>query len=130
MGGSVRAGGGGSVTGSFMKIVGGGWLSEEAAGGGEHRCREDVRKEEGGGQNIFFSGPKVPPGKNCLRRRVWHDFWTFFDICSTFYHGSMYLGLSAPKSQRFSRFSIAMPIADPRNCSDFRDKGKQCCIAI
>ena len=25
------------------------------------------------------------------------------------------LGLSAPKSQRFLRFAIAMPIADPRN---------------
>ena len=25
-------------------------------------------------------------------------------------------------------FAIAMPIADPRNCSDFRDKRKQCCI--
>ena len=23
-----------------------------------------------------------------------------------------------------------MPIADPSNCSDFRDKRKQCCIAI
>ena len=30
--------------------------------------------------------------------------------------------LSAPKSQRFLRFAIAMPIADPRNRSDFRDK--------
>ena len=38
--------------------------------------------------------------------------------------------LSAPKSQRFLRFAIAMPIADPRNRSDFRDKRKQCCIAI
>ena len=25
------------------------------------------------------------------------------------------VGLSAPKSQRFLRFAIAMPIADPRN---------------
>ena len=38
--------------------------------------------------------------------------------------------LSAPKSQRFLRFAIAMPIADPRNRSDFRDKRKQCCTAI
>ena len=38
--------------------------------------------------------------------------------------------LSAPKSQRFLRFAIAMPIADLRNRSDFRDKRKQCCIAI
>ena len=38
--------------------------------------------------------------------------------------------LSAPKSQRFLRFVIAMPIADSRNRSDFRDKRKQCCIAI
>ena len=30
--------------------------------------------------------------------------------------------LSAPKSQRFLRFVTAMPIADPRNRSDFRDK--------
>ena len=36
--------------------------------------------------------------------------------------------LSAPKSQRFLRFAIAMPIADPRNRSDFRDKRKQYCI--
>ena len=34
--------------------------------------------------------------------------------------------LSAPKSQRFLRFAIAMPIADPRNRSDFGDKRKQC----
>ena len=27
-------------------------------------------------------------------------------------------------------FAIAMPIADPRNRSDFRDKREQCCIAI
>ena len=33
--------------------------------------------------------------------------------------------LSAPKSQRFLRFAIAMPIADPRNRNDFRDKRKQ-----
>ena len=39
-------------------------------------------------------------------------------------------GLSAPKSQRFLRFAIAMPIADPRNRSDLRNKTKQCCIAI
>ena len=38
--------------------------------------------------------------------------------------------LSAPKSQRFLRFAIAIPIADPRNRSDFGDKRKQCCIAI
>ena len=38
--------------------------------------------------------------------------------------------LSAPKSQRFLRFAIAMPIADPEIASDFRDKTKQCCIAI
>ena len=30
--------------------------------------------------------------------------------------------LSAPKSQRFLQFAIAMPIADPRNRSDFLDK--------
>ena len=29
---------------------------------------------------------------------------------------------SAPKSQRFLRFAIVMPIVDPRNRSDFRDK--------
>ena len=40
------------------------------------------------------------------------------------------LNLSAPKSQRFLRFAIAMPIANPRNGSDFRDKRKQCCVAI
>ena len=34
------------------------------------------------------------------------------------------VSLSAPKSQRFLRFAIAMPIADPRNRSDFRDKRK------
>ena len=38
--------------------------------------------------------------------------------------------LSAPKSQQFLRFAITMPIADPRNLSDFWDKTKQCCIAI
>ena len=38
--------------------------------------------------------------------------------------------LSAPKSQRFLRFAIAMPTVDPRNRSDFRDKRKQCCITI
>ena len=27
-------------------------------------------------------------------------------------------------------FAIAVPIADPRNRSDFRDKRQQCCIAI
>ena len=32
--------------------------------------------------------------------------------------------LSTPKSQRFLRFAIAMPIADPRNRSEFRDKRK------
>ena len=40
------------------------------------------------------------------------------------------LNLSAPKSQRFLRFAIAMPIADHRNRSDFPDKTKQCCVAI
>ena len=45
--------------------------------------------------------------------------------------GEQWCGLlSAPKSQRFLRSAIAMPIADPRNRSDFRDKRKQCCIAI
>ena len=38
--------------------------------------------------------------------------------------------LSAPKWQRSLRFAIAMPIADPRNRSDFRDKRKQCGIEI
>ena len=38
--------------------------------------------------------------------------------------------LSAPKSQRFLRFAIAMPIADPRNRGDLQDKRKQCCVAI
>ena len=38
--------------------------------------------------------------------------------------------LSSLKSQRFLRFAIAIPIADPRNCSDFRDKRKQCCTTI
>ena len=40
--------------------------------------------------------------------------------------------LSALKSQRFLRFAIAMPIADPRisNRCDFGDKTKQSCIAI
>ena len=33
-------------------------------------------------------------------------------------------GHSAPKLQRFLRFAIAMPIADPKNRSDFRDKRK------
>ena len=32
--------------------------------------------------------------------------------------------LSAPKSQRFLRFAIAMPIAVPRNRRDFREKRK------
>ena len=32
------------------------------------------------------------------------------------------LDLRAPKSKRFLRFAIAVPIADPRNRSDFRDK--------
>ena len=32
------------------------------------------------------------------------------------------LYLSAPKSQRFLRFAIEMPIADPRNRSDFGDR--------
>ena len=31
-------------------------------------------------------------------------------------------GLSAPKSQRFLRFAIPMPIADPRHRSDFGSK--------
>ena len=45
--------------------------------------------------------------------------------------GNYYIPLlSAPKSQRFLQFAIAMPIADPRNRSDFRDKREQCCIAI
>ena len=34
--------------------------------------------------------------------------------------------LSAPKSQRFLRFAVAMPIADPEIASDFQDKTKQC----
>ena len=38
--------------------------------------------------------------------------------------------LSAPNLQRFLRFAIVMPIANSRNRSDFRDKKKQCCIAI
>ena len=43
---------------------------------------------------------------------------------------TLFARLSAPKSQRFLRFAIAMPIADPKNRSDFRNKRKQCCIAI
>ena len=39
-------------------------------------------------------------------------------------------GLLAQKLQRVLRFAIAMPIADPRNRSEFRVKRKQCCIAI
>ena len=31
----------------------------------------------------------------------------------------------APKSQRFLRLAISMPIADPRNRCDFRQKTKQ-----
>ena len=38
--------------------------------------------------------------------------------------------LCTPKSQWFWQFAIAMPIADSEIASDFRDKTKQCCIAI
>ena len=41
-------------------------------------------------------------------------------------NGVQALWLSAPKSQRFLRFAIAMPITDPRNRGDFQDKRKQC----
>ena len=36
-------------------------------------------------------------------------------IVSEFSHFFALVHLSAPKSQRFLRFAIAMPIADPRN---------------
>ena len=36
--------------------------------------------------------------------------------------------LSAPKSQRFLRFAIAMFNVDPRTGSDFREKTKQCLV--
>ena len=58
-----------------------------------------------------------------LHWRVWRD-------SARFPQNRFGEHLSAPKSQRFLRFAIAMPIADPRNRSDFRDKRKQCCIAI
>ena len=51
-------------------------------------------------------------------------------LCSIRQERSIIYELSAPKSQRFLQFAIAMPIADPRNRCDFGDKTKQCCIAI
>ena len=40
----------------------------------------------------------------------------------------LHLSLSAPKSQRFLRFAIAMPIADPRNRAI--SKTRQCNVAL
>ena len=88
--GSLRRREGGGV-GFFLKIPGGG-VSRRGEG---PRGREGVCGElgnwggGGGGLNFFFfSGPKCPPSLKML---------------------------SAPNSQRFLRFAIAMPIADPRN---------------
>ena len=72
--------------------------------------------------DLGFSGPRIP---FCATGALWGRVTPF---SRSLFQASKQL--SAPKSQRFLRFAIAMPIADPRNRSDFRDKRKQCCIAI
>ena len=76
-------------------------------------------------------GPPRPECQESVEKAPKHWFSHLFDS----FFGSLgllrhFFDLSSPKSQRFLRFAIAMPIADPEIASDLRDKRKQCCIAI
>ena len=93
----------------------------------------------GGGWSLAWKCPTSPStgfyfgnASPCRHRSF---FWVGGLVYRLFILGGLGFGAfplfferpSAPKSQRFLRFAIAMPIADPRNRSDLRDKRKQCC---
>ena len=84
------------------------------------------------------SGDMLPkhwwwPGNGCIAPILSQEWWHVVqkDFLVFWFRGlDVSPHLSAPKSQRFLRFAIAMPIADHRNRSDFREKRKQCGTAI
>ena len=97
-------------------------LDDQGGGnGGAGHCRLPGQRQMNGGSNFLAAHNEFLHGGG---QRL------FVDKACGLILSPVTEVLSAPKSQRFLRFAIAMPIADPRNRSDFQDKRKQYCIAI